>query len=180
MDENELMHFNTKGSKWNQRRYQNEDGTWTEEGKARRRAEYISKRRKWRVRDYLRLDDEELSMRVQRLRSEKEYTELMTRTIGPKSPSIMVKAGRNFTEKLLLGIGTKAANAIVGDVENFKKEMKDKITKEENKEKKEEEKETKKEIEKERKEDERENRRELKRDIKDLERRQGRGAKWVM
>ena len=31
------MHHGTKGQKWGQRRYQNSDGTWTEEGKARRR-----------------------------------------------------------------------------------------------------------------------------------------------
>ena len=36
-DEDSLMHHGVKGQKWGQRRYQNSDGTWTEEGKARRR-----------------------------------------------------------------------------------------------------------------------------------------------
>ena len=31
----ELRHFGIKGQKWGVRRYQNPDGTWTEEGKAR-------------------------------------------------------------------------------------------------------------------------------------------------
>lgn len=35
-----LMHFRTKGSKNGERRYQNEDGTWTNLGKERRRLEY--------------------------------------------------------------------------------------------------------------------------------------------
>lgn len=37
---NELYHWRTKGSKNGVRLYQNEDGTYTELGKARRRAEY--------------------------------------------------------------------------------------------------------------------------------------------
>ena len=33
--ENYLAHYGVKGQKWGVRRYQNEDGTLTEEGKAR-------------------------------------------------------------------------------------------------------------------------------------------------
>lgn len=32
-----LVHHGTKGQKWGERHYQNKDGTWTAEGKARRR-----------------------------------------------------------------------------------------------------------------------------------------------
>lgn len=32
-----LIHYGTPGQKWGERKYQNEDGTWTEEGKERRR-----------------------------------------------------------------------------------------------------------------------------------------------
>lgn len=39
---NELMHYRTKGSKNGERNYQNEDGTWTDLGLERRRAEYAS------------------------------------------------------------------------------------------------------------------------------------------
>lgn len=35
---NELYHFGIPGQKWYKRRYQNEDGTYTEEGKERRRS----------------------------------------------------------------------------------------------------------------------------------------------
>ena len=36
----ELYHFGIKGQKWGFRRFQNEDGTYTSEGKRRRREEY--------------------------------------------------------------------------------------------------------------------------------------------
>lgn len=40
---NYIAHDGTAGMKWYNRRYQNADGTWTEEGKARRRAQYRDK-----------------------------------------------------------------------------------------------------------------------------------------
>lgn len=40
IEADELMHYGVKGQKWHQRRYQNEDGTYTDLGKARRRVGY--------------------------------------------------------------------------------------------------------------------------------------------
>lgn len=40
--DDELYHHGTKHMRWGFRRYQNPDGTYTEEGKARRRAQYES------------------------------------------------------------------------------------------------------------------------------------------
>lgn len=37
-----LIHYGTLGQKWGVRKYQNEDGTWTEEGLRRRRKLYDS------------------------------------------------------------------------------------------------------------------------------------------
>ena len=37
IDNDSLLHYGVKNQKWGERRYQNKDGTWTEEGKARRR-----------------------------------------------------------------------------------------------------------------------------------------------
>ena len=37
-----LIHYGTKGQKWGVRRYQNPDGTYTEEGKRRRQSQYTS------------------------------------------------------------------------------------------------------------------------------------------
>lgn len=39
-----LIHYGTKGQKWGERRYQNRDGTWTLEGKIRRRVGGVQKR----------------------------------------------------------------------------------------------------------------------------------------
>lgn len=37
-DSDSLIHHGVKGQHWGERRYQNKDGTWTAEGKARRQA----------------------------------------------------------------------------------------------------------------------------------------------
>lgn len=48
-----LIHYGTLGQKWGVRKYQNEDGTWTEEGLRRRQKEnfkYLrnsAKKHKW-------------------------------------------------------------------------------------------------------------------------------------
>jgi len=44
---NYLMHHGIKGMKWGIRRYQNEDGTWTEAGKKRRQDEKAADRKKY-------------------------------------------------------------------------------------------------------------------------------------
>lgn|GEM_PF-2580834 len=76
MHENYLVHWGIKGQKWGIRRYQNEDGTYTELGKRRRNmdsgiGEMPSKKRS--VKD---LSDEELTNRVKRLTQEKLYKKL--------------------------------------------------------------------------------------------------------
>lgn len=40
-----LIHYGIPGQKWGNRRYQNEDGSWTEEGLRRRREQFISETR---------------------------------------------------------------------------------------------------------------------------------------
>lgn len=54
---NYIAHAGTKGMTWGHRRWQNEDGTWTEDGKARRRAQYNSSRAYGEAQD---MTDEEL------------------------------------------------------------------------------------------------------------------------
>lgn len=44
-----LIHYGTLGQKWGVRKYQNEDGTWTEEGLRRRRKENFKELKRVRI-----------------------------------------------------------------------------------------------------------------------------------
>lgn len=66
MEKNYIAHSGILGMKWGRRRYQNEDGTYTEEGKARRRYEYANATE---------LSDEELRERTNRMNLERNYYE---------------------------------------------------------------------------------------------------------
>lgn len=65
MDNNELIHYGTKGMKWGVRRYQNKDGTLTSAGKKRKRASYASEARE--------MTDQELRSKIDRMNLEKRY-----------------------------------------------------------------------------------------------------------
>lgn len=76
--ETDIEHFGILGQKWGVRRYQNEDRTLTEEGKARYRkeSEYDPKRNSWKSKDASKLTDEELNRRMSRLQREQQYKSL--------------------------------------------------------------------------------------------------------
>ena len=74
MENNELRHYGIKGMKWGVRRFQNEDGSYTEAGK--RRAKQQQKAES--------MSDEELASRVKRLTMEKTYNKL-SKESEPKS-----------------------------------------------------------------------------------------------
>lgn len=80
-----LEHHGILGQKWGIRRFQNEDGTWTEEGKARygdRTDEpeepKETPRADWKDTDRQALSDEELKRRITRLQQETTYQRLMS------------------------------------------------------------------------------------------------------
>lgn len=116
----ELYHHGIKGQKWGIRRYQNEDGTLTEEGLARTKAaqealkgtENVAKtaqtlttdsRGTMAIRkDYSDLSSEELQKRVNRLNLERSYGDLTGDTK-------YVKTGKEKAREWLQTIG-----AIVG------------------------------------------------------------------
>lgn len=76
----ELQHYGIQGMKWGVRRYQNEDGTYTDAGKKR-----AQKQKAENVKD---ISDEELSARVKRLSLEKTYKNLSK---TPEPPSQLQK-----------------------------------------------------------------------------------------
>lgn len=74
----DLEHYGILGQKWGIRRYQNEDGTLTEEGKRRYGSDkaYDSESKNWKGKDAPYLTDEELNRRNLRLQREQQYRNL--------------------------------------------------------------------------------------------------------
>ena len=110
MDNNELMHFGIKGQKWGVRRFQNPDGTLTEEGKRRqakqevkqlkKEARRIAKQEKANRRMY-KLSDistEELRKRTDRLNTEKSYIEAVN-NVNKLNPKYKTR-GQQFIDGL--------------------------------------------------------------------------------
>lgn len=109
-----LNHSGIFGMKWGIRRYQNSDGTLTEEGKRRKRAAYAERTAAERDDDYgtenarsapkspREMTDDELRQAINRLKLEKEYRDLSAQTVAK---------GKTATEKLISTLGTIAAVA---------------------------------------------------------------------
>ena len=74
-----LVHYGIFGQKWGVRRYQNEDGTLTEEGKERYNQKPESEN--WKKSDAEHLSDEELRRRNNRLQAERQYKDLTTKEV---------------------------------------------------------------------------------------------------
>ena len=72
-----LMHYGIAGQRWGIRRYQNEDGTLTEEGKLRYN-EGKPESESWNKGEAKYLTDKELQRRNNRLNQERQYKEALT------------------------------------------------------------------------------------------------------
>lgn len=91
---NELEHHGIKGQKWGIRRYQNKDGSYTDDGRKRYKNgprhtgkdDPIKKAREDRKRAYENrrlISDEELRARINRLSLEKQFRDLSRRDLYP-------------------------------------------------------------------------------------------------
>lgn len=99
-----LAHHGIKGQKWGVRRYQNSDGSYTEEGKRRYGSgskSSLSPRKR-----YENLTDEEISNRIKRRQNELKLEELDMQTsvpIGMRYVGGILKSGA--TKGLTLAVG---------------------------------------------------------------------------
>lgn len=133
----ELYHYGTKGMKWGVRRFQNKDGTRTPAGLKRysnrakdglkkagdKLKEQYAKRKaekaeeKQRKKPIKKLTNEELQARIDRLRMEKSYKDLLNEVNAPA-----ISKGKSFVngimEQSAKNIGTQAATYLMGTAVN--------------------------------------------------------------
>lgn len=101
---NELRHTGVIGMKWGIRRYQNEDGTLTEEGKRRKRHAEKRAKQKSDSRNVGSLTTVEIQEKIQRLQLEKQLRELTDEQIYP---------GKVYAERILKDVGTRVLSTVL-------------------------------------------------------------------
>lgn len=97
---NELHHHGIKGMRWGVRRYQNPDGSRTALGKKREssRNDKEKKARKADAKNRRTMSDVDLKKRIERMKLEKEYKNLVDEDIAP---------GKKYVFEILSAIGKK-------------------------------------------------------------------------
>ena len=103
---NELYHHGILGQRWGVRRFQNEDGTLTNEGRKRqlRKEQKLSDNQRIEdVKYRATLSDADIKQRIERLKLEKEFRKITEEEIYP---------GRTMAKQVLNGIGSKTLTFI--------------------------------------------------------------------
>ena len=98
-----LVHHGIAGQKWGVRRFQNEDGTLTEEGKARYNDRPESET--WKKSDAEHLSDEELRRRNNRLQAERQYKDLTTSQVEKER----IQRRKDIINKVIIGTAVSLA-----------------------------------------------------------------------
>lgn len=125
-----VLHSGVKGQKHGIRKWQNEDGTWTEAGKARRRkmegrvgsrsskkTNSSSSDSKPKTTSIRRMSNEELSAKIEHLKLEKQYRELQRDSMSRASKFVadtLQAIGKNALEN----IGSQALTHALGTMLN--------------------------------------------------------------
>lgn len=110
-DYNYLEHYGILGQKWGVRRFQNPDGTLTEEGKKRYNDD-TPESETWKKDEAKKLSDEELRRRNNRLQSERQYRDLTTSQAEKDRAQMKNEIKKDFLKKaLLIPVGAVLAYA---------------------------------------------------------------------
>lgn len=130
----ELMHYGIKGQKWGLRRFQEENGSYTEAGKKRygkssgttgglkkrnTKGTVKRSRRDWKPEDAENLSDEELNKRNSRMQREQQYRDATT----PKWKKEVKQTAKDWTKEAVkrIFIGTAVTLAVVAVSAQYKK-----------------------------------------------------------
>ena len=127
LEEDILQQSGIKNQKWGVRRFQNKDGTWTSEGKKRRRLMEGDGKRKSpskndkKPKDTSLMSDEELQKLISRMQLEKQYRDLYN-NLNPKKQSqakmIFAKMLTNAIEEFSNQAIKKAARTVFDNDED--------------------------------------------------------------
>ena len=108
MENDVLFHHGIKGMKWGVRRFQNKDGSRTAAGKKREKTisadEQERSNRKSEVKNRRIMSSDDLRKKIERLKLEKEYKNLIKDNIAP---------GRKFVSEVLASGAKKAIPVMV-------------------------------------------------------------------
>jgi len=133
----ELAHYGIKGQKWGQRRFQEENGTYTAAGRERYRKSSGSSgktggikksktrgadekdRRQWKAKDASDLSDEELRKRNNRLQAEQNYKNNMTPQWKKDAKQFNKNAVQEAVKNIFIGTAVTALAAVMA--KNYKK-----------------------------------------------------------
>lgn len=118
----ELMHYGRKGMKWGQHIF---GKVKSAAGRARARREEKKARELKKARSKItssrKLTDEELKARIERLRLEDDYNQLMRKvdpTKSTKGRDFVMNVLEKIGENTLTNIGTQTANKLIGEAVN--------------------------------------------------------------
>lgn len=127
LEEDILYQSGIKNQKWGVRRFQNKDGTWTSEGKKRRRLMEVAGKRKApskndkKRKDISLMSDEELQKLISRMQLEKQYRDLYD-NLNPqkksKAKTIFAKMLTNAIEEFSNQAIKKAARTVFDNDED--------------------------------------------------------------
>lgn len=110
MSSDELYHFGMLGMKWGIRRFQNEDGTYTELGKQRRRKEDYSSKRALQLKSPSEMTDDELRKVTNRMKLENDFK--TTKKISTND-NFFSKIGRKFIDSYADKLAGAAVTAAI-------------------------------------------------------------------